>query len=79
MILSILSSIVRPVVNYFTKRSEHKTDIKKKNIDRIINAEDRLQEWEKVQAERIVGKMNSGQLCYQYLPLDVLSLEVRRL
>ncbi len=40
-----------PVVNYFTKRSENQTRIKEKNIDRIVNAEDKMAAWETIQAE----------------------------
>ena len=46
-----LAALFGPVVNYFTKRSENKTRIKEKKIDRLVNADDKVAEWEAIQAE----------------------------
>jgi len=50
-ISSIASGLVSPITNVFVKRNENKTRIKAKQIDRIVNAEDKLAEWEAIQAE----------------------------
>lgn len=49
--INILSQLISPVMNYFTKKSEQKTEIKKKQIDRVVKADDSLAEWERIQAE----------------------------
>lgn len=46
-----LAGIVSPVTNYLAKRSDNKTEIKKQQIQRVVNADDQLAEWERVQAE----------------------------
>ncbi len=46
-----LIALIAPVANYFTKRSDNKTRIKEKNIDRLVNSEDKMAEWENIQAE----------------------------
>ncbi len=51
MIAQLLSGLISPVTNYFTKRSEQKTAITQQNISRVMNAEDSAAEWEKIQAE----------------------------
>ena len=48
---SIITGLISPVTNLFAKRSDNKTAVKVKNIDRLVNAEDQLAEWEKIQAE----------------------------
>jgi hypothetical protein len=47
----IVTGLVSPITNLFVKRNDNKTKIKTKNIDRIVNAEDKLAEWEAIQAE----------------------------
>ena len=51
MILDFFKSLVTPVTNTVTKINTNKTEIKKRNIDRLVNAEDKLAEWELIQAE----------------------------
>lgn len=48
---NVLSSIVSPVANYFSKRSDNKTAVKTKHIERLASADDKLAEWEAIQAE----------------------------
>ncbi|PHS02464.1 MAG: hypothetical protein COA78_21320 [Blastopirellula sp.] len=48
---TLVSGLASPVVNFFTKRSENKTNIKLKQIDRLKNSDDSLAEWESIQAE----------------------------
>ena len=48
---SIITGLVSPITNLFAKRSDNKTAVKIQNIARIVNAEDQLAEWERVQAE----------------------------
>ena len=52
MIWNFLSSLVSPITNAVTKVSTNKTEVKKRNIDRIMNADDKLAEWEMIQAEK---------------------------
>jgi hypothetical protein len=49
--LNIFATLVSPITNFFTKRSENKTNIKLKQIDRLKNADDATSEWELIQAE----------------------------
>ena len=49
--LPLLTTIAGPIINYFVKRSEQKTEIKKQTINRLVNSDDQLAEWEKIQAE----------------------------
>jgi hypothetical protein len=55
MIWNFLSSLVSPITSAVTKVSTNKTEVKKRNIDRIINADDKLAEWEMIQAEKGSG------------------------
>ena len=48
---AFLSGAISPVANFFIKRSDNKTAIKKQQIDRIVNSDNQLAEWEKIQAE----------------------------
>ena len=48
---SLISGIVSPVTNFFIKKNDNKTKIKEKNIQRIMNSDDKLAEWESIQAE----------------------------
>lgn len=50
-LLSFFSAVASPVTNVIEKISTNKTEIKKRNIDRIVNADDKLAEWEAIQAE----------------------------
>lgn len=47
----IATGLVSPITNVFVKRNDNKTKIKEKQIDRIVNSEDKLAEWEAIQAE----------------------------
>jgi hypothetical protein len=51
IISGIASSVVSPIANVFTKRNDNKTKVKVRNIDRLANAEDKVAEWEAIQAE----------------------------
>ena len=48
---SFFTSLISPVTNLFVKRNDNKTKIKEKNIQRIMNSDDKLSEWEAIQAE----------------------------
>ena len=50
-LLSILGGIVSPVTSLLSKRHDNKTKIKARNIERIVNATDKIAEWELIQAE----------------------------
>lgn len=50
-ITDVVSGLVSPFVNYFSKKNENKTNIKLKQIDRLKSADDSLAEWEAIQAE----------------------------
>lgn len=47
----IATGIVSPITNLFVKRNDNKTKIKEKNIQRVMNADDKMAEWEAIQAE----------------------------
>jgi hypothetical protein len=51
VISGVASGIVSPITNIFVKRNENKTKIKTKQLDRVMNADDKLAEWEAIQAE----------------------------
>jgi len=50
-IASFASGIVSPITNVIAKRNDNKTKVKVRNIDRLANAEDKVAEWEAIQAE----------------------------
>jgi len=47
----IATGLVSPITNIFIKRNDNSTKIKEKQIDRLVNSEDKLAEWEAIQAE----------------------------
>ena len=47
----IATGLVSPITNIFVKRNDNSTKIKEKQIDRLVNSEDKLAEWEAIQAE----------------------------
>lgn len=47
----ILSAMVSPITGYLSKRSDNKTAVKQKQLDRVMNSDDQLAEWESIQAE----------------------------
>lgn len=47
----IATGLVSPITNVFVKRNDNKTKIKAKQIDRLVNSDDKLAEWEAIQAE----------------------------
>lgn len=51
MFKELVMGLISPITNYLGKRSDNKTAIKKKQIDRVINSDDQLAEWESIQAE----------------------------
>ncbi len=48
---SIVSGVVSPITNHFTKKNDNKTKVKLEQIDRLKNSDDALAEWETIQAE----------------------------
>ena len=50
-ISDIAAGIISPVATAITSRNDNKTKIKQQNIKRIVNADDKLAEWERIQAE----------------------------
>jgi len=51
MLKEIVAGLISPVTNYLGKRSDNKTAVKKQQLDRVMNADDQVAEWENVQAE----------------------------
>lgn len=66
VITSALSGIVSPIANVFTKRNENKTKIAQQNIERIMNAEDKLAEW-----ENIVARGGNGSWKDEYVTIII--------
>ncbi len=52
MVVDFFSGLISPITKSITQINTNKAEIKKRNIDRIINAEDKLAEWEAIQAEK---------------------------
>ena len=50
-LLSIVSGLVSPITNHFTTKNNNKTKVKQQQIQRLMNADDQLSEWEAIQAE----------------------------
>ena len=50
-IASFFTSLISPVTNVFVKRNDNKTKVKQQQIQRLMNADDQLSEWEAIQAE----------------------------
>lgn len=50
-ITSVVTGLVSPITSVISKRSDNKTRIKERQIDRLVNAEDKVAEWESIQAE----------------------------
>ena len=53
--IQFLAPMIAPIANYFTKRTEAKTEVKKAQIARVVNAENQIEEWNKIQAENSGG------------------------
>lgn len=51
----IISGLVSPITSVFTKRNDNKTAIKKANIERIMNSDDKEAELERVMKEGLSG------------------------
>ena len=51
MIKQLFSNLISPVTNLIGKVNDNKTKIKESQIKRLENAEDKLAEWESIQAE----------------------------
>jgi len=47
----IVSGVISPVTNHFTKKNDNKTKIKLQQIERLKISDDALAEWESIQAE----------------------------
>jgi hypothetical protein len=52
---SFIGGLISPITNTITKINTNKTEVKKLHIERIVNAEDKLAEWESIQAEKDGG------------------------
>lgn len=52
---SIFKSVVSPITNTVTKINTNKAEVKKRQIDRVMNADDKVAEWEAIQAENSSG------------------------
>ena len=50
-ITDIAAGIISPVAAALTRRNDNKAKIKVRNIERIVNATDKIAEWERIQAE----------------------------
>lgn len=51
-ILAAISALFSPVAKVVTTISDNKTKVKQQHIDRLLNADDKLAEWELIQAEK---------------------------
>ena len=49
--INLITPLIAPIASYFTKRIEAKKDIKLKEIDQVVNADDKLAAWEEIQAK----------------------------
>jgi hypothetical protein len=43
--------LVSPITGFFGKKNDNKTKIKEKNIQRLMDSDNKLAEWESIQAE----------------------------
>ena len=50
-LLSVVSGLVSPITNHFTKKNDNKTRVKQQQIQRLMNSDDKEAEWEAIQAE----------------------------
>lgn len=64
--IQFLTPLIGPAIDYFTAREQRKKDISLKKIERLVNSDDALHEWELIQAE------NSGDSWKDELVLIVL-------
>lgn len=55
MIWEFFKSLISPVTKVVGKVSDNKREVAVKNIDRIVKADDKLAEWESIQAENSRG------------------------
>ena len=51
IISGLVSGLVSPITNHFTKKNDNKTKVKQQQIQRLMNSDDQLAEWESIQAE----------------------------
>jgi len=51
----MVTGAISPVTNLFTKRNDNKTKVKQQQIQRLMNSDDQLSEWESIQAENASG------------------------
>ena len=47
----IATGLVSPITNYFGKKNDNKTKVKQQQIQRVMNSDDQVAEWEAIQAE----------------------------
>jgi hypothetical protein len=47
----VLTALISPITNLLAKRSDNKTAVKQKQLDRVMSSDDKLAEWESIQAE----------------------------
>lgn len=73
---SLISGVVSPVTNHFTKKNEGKTKEKLAQIDRLKNSEDAESELDKIIAENANGWKDEYVTIIITLPVPVLFLSV---
>jgi len=49
--LPLIGPIISAVTGYMGKRSDNKTAVKQQQVQRVMNSDDQVAEWEKIQAE----------------------------
>jgi hypothetical protein len=50
-IAKAVSGLVSPITDLFAKRNDNKTKVKQQQIQRVMNSDDQVAEWEAIQAE----------------------------
>ena len=48
--IQFITPLIAPIADYFSKRTEAKKEVKIKQIERVVNADDKLAAWEEIQA-----------------------------
>jgi len=47
----IVTGLISPITTLFSKRNDNKTKITQQKIERLVSAEDKIAEWERIQSE----------------------------
>lgn len=53
--IQFITPLIAPIANYFTNRSNAKKEVKLKQIEQVVNSEDKLAAWEEIQAKNSGG------------------------